>query len=476
MPAPGALGKAGKPRREPRRLDAPRPQGQFAPRMTAPRIWIDGFPLAHPLGTGITTYTRNVAATLRNQGAQLGILYGRPLPDRHDALEREVRFFDVAGPIGRPLGWRIRRMLTQPRGPLAVRVPGSGLVDVGLSSSAPSERFSTASVPPSAELWNANDMFGRGHVHFHMRRHLLDVRVDGPPPALMHWMQVHPLRLPGALNIYTIHDLIPLRLPWATMDPKRFWLRNVREIARTADHVVAVSEHARQDIISLLGVPPERVTNTYQPVFPPRESMPEPMSLARLRGAHGLEPRGYFLFLSTVEPRKNLARLIDAYLASGSDTPLVIVGQLGLNAREELHLLSEAGGTRSADGRVRHLGYLPRLDVDVLLRHAKALLFPSLYEGFGLPVIEAMAAGTAVLTSTTSCLPEIAGDAALLVEPTDTRALAEGLRALDADTELRARLEGAGPARAALFSPERYAARLAALHARLGVPLPGAAA
>jgi glycosyltransferase involved in cell wall biosynthesis len=259
------------------------------------------------------------------------------------------------------------------------------------------------------------------------------------------------------------------------MDPKRFWLRNVREIARTADHIVTVSEHARRDIISLLGVAPERVTNTYQPVFAPRHAVDPAMSLARLRGAHGLEPRGYFLFLSTVEPRKNLSRLLDAYFASGSTTPFVILGQAGLHGREELRLLTERDGTRSADGRVRHLGYVPRLDVDVLLRHARALLFPSLYEGFGLPVVEAMQAGTAVLTSTTSCMPEVVGDAALMVEPTSTQALAEALRALDGDDALRARLEAAGPPRAALFSPERYAARLRELHARLGVPLEDAA-
>jgi glycosyltransferase involved in cell wall biosynthesis len=113
--------------------------------------------------------------------------------------------------------------------------------------------------------------------------------------------------------------------------------------------------------------------------------------------------------------------------------------------------------------------------VDVLLHHARALLFPSLYEGFGLPVIEAMQAGTAVLTSNTSCMPEVVGDAALMVDPSDTQALTEALRALDADDTLRARLEDAGPGRAALFSPQRYAARLRDLHARLGVPLEDAA-
>jgi glycosyltransferase involved in cell wall biosynthesis len=439
-----------------------------------PRIWLDGFPLAFPKGTGISTYTRGVAKTLRGQRARLGLLYGRMLPAELDPMEREVRFFDAAGPVRRHLALRLLRLALGPRGPTAEPVHRQDVVETGLASAAPASRFSTASVPPAEELWNADDLFGRGRVHLAITRRLMPVRVGGTPPALMHWMQAHPLRLVGAPNIYTIHDLIPLRLPWSTMEPKRAWLRMVREIARTADHIVTVSEHSRRDIIALLGVDPSRVTNTYQPVFPPPPGLDEGMALARLRGAHGLEPRGYFLFISTIEPRKNLARLLDAYLASGSETPVVIVGGRGHGAKRELRLLTEADGTRGAGGRIRHLGYVPRLDVDLLLRHAKALLFPSLYEGFGLPVIEAMQGGTAVLTSSTSCLPEVAGDAALLVDPTDTRALAEGLRALDADAGLRGRLEAAGPARAALFSPERYAARLGALHARLGVPLPGA--
>jgi len=167
--------------------------------------------------------------------------------------------------------------------------------------------------------------------------------------------------------------------------------------------------------------------------------------------------------------------MLDAYLASGSQTPFIIVGGLAHHGKQELRLLTEANGTRSADGRIRYLGYVPQLDVDILLSHARALCFPSLYEGFGLPAVEAMQAGTAVLTSNTSCLPEVVGDAALTVTPTDTRALAEALRALDEDEGLRRRLEAGGPARAALFSPARYAQRLGALYARLGINLPGCA-
>ncbi len=437
---------------------------------SGPRIWLDGFPLSHPLGTGITTYTRGFGRTLLAAGARAGVLFGRPLPDTHPADEREVRLFDAGAAIGRPLRWRLGRMLTQPGGPLAVPVQRQ-VVDHGAIPASAVRHFSPASVPPGLEIWNANDMFGRGHVGFGLRGRLQPVQVQGPPPAVMHWMQVHPLRMPGALNTYTIHDLIPLRLPWSTRDPKRLWFANVRAIAATAEHILTVSEHARRDIMGLLGVPPERVTNTYQAVFPPAPLADGRQGEARLRGVLGLEPGGYYLFLSTVEPRKNIPRLLDAYHAADPRRPLVIVGQKGLHFEEQLRLLTEAGGTRTPDGRVRYLDYLPRLDVDTLLRHARALLFPSLYEGFGLPAVEAMLVGTPVLTSSTTSLPEVVGDAALTVDPTDTQALAEGIRALEADDDLCGRLSAAGPAQAALFSPERYRARLEEVHRRLGVPL-----
>ncbi len=429
---------------------------------------MDGFPLTLSHGTGITTYARGHAATLRRLGVSLGMLYGRPLPAMADPSEREVRFFDARVLAGRPLHQRFLSLLRQPRGPLAQSIPLSRMVDTTATSAITYETFATANLPDVDELWNADDAFGRAQLHFAVRRSLMTIRVP-QPPALMHWTHIHPVRLAGTRNIYTVHDLIPLRLPWATLDFKANWLNTVRMLARQADHIVTVSEHARQDLIQQIGIPQDRVTNTYQAVFPPMFEMPEEMSVARLRRAHQLEPKGYFLFLSRIEPRKNLARMLDAYIASGSQTPFIIVGGLAHHGRQELRLLTEADGTRSADGRIRYLGYVPQLDVEILLRHARVLCFASLYEGFGLPAVEAMQAGTAVLTSTTSCMPEVVADAALAVTPTDTRALAEAMQALDQNDELRRGLEQAGPKRAAYFNPERYAGRLRDLYARLGI-------
>lgn len=429
---------------------------------------MDGFGLSLVGGTGIATYSRGLAATLGETGLGLGLLYGRPMPEGGDAMAREIAFFDSQTRLRRPLLRRLLGMLGRQR---AMPVQATGAVERALTSAGLHQTFSTANVPASDALWNANDIFGRAVVNMRVRGRLLHLAAQGgPPPDLMHWTHMHGLRLAGARNVYTIHDAIPLRLPWATLDHKGAWLRTARAVAATAEHIITVSEHSRQDLISLLDIPEERITNTYQPVFPPTHGLDPRMSRERLAAVFGLEDRGYHLCLSAVDPRKNLARALDAYAASGITRPMVIVGGKSGNAEPELRLLTEANGTRSRDGRIRHLGYLPRTDVDVLLRHARSLCFPTLYEGFGLPAIEAMQAGTAVLTSTASCMPEVVGDAALKVNPTDLRALTEAMMALDSDDDLRGRLEAEGPGRAALFTPARHKARLAALHARLGVP------
>jgi glycosyltransferase involved in cell wall biosynthesis len=260
-------------------------------------------------------------------------------------------------------------------------------------------------------------------------------------------------------------------------------------IAREAAHIVTVSETSKRDIMSLLGVPEERITNTYQAVDIPRKlsEKPEDVARAEIEGSFGLGWKGYFLFFGAIEPKKNLARLLEAHLASGVEAPLVICGRQAWDAERELALLYEDDvSERDKDGRMRGrtlkrklrdriilLDYAPFRLLVSLVRGAKAVLFPSLYEGFGLPVLEAMHLGTPVMTSNTASLPEVAGDAALLVDPYDTRAMADAIQALDRQPELRAELAARGPKRAALFDNAAYERRLVELYAKLGVRLGG---
>jgi glycosyltransferase involved in cell wall biosynthesis len=296
-------------------------------------------------------------------------------------------------------------------------------------------------------------------------------------PALFHATHPVPLAVKGVPNFYTIHDLVPLRLPYTTLDNKKYFYRLLTSIVRTADHIVTVSEYSRRDIVEHLKVDERRVTNTYQAVDIPaavlaRSDDEVAGELARL---FGLEFGGYFLFYGAIEPKKNVSRLVDAYAASGTTLPLVVAGGRGWQNRTDLRKLRDErflnfridGNIVRRERQVRRLEYVPRDQLFSLIRGARALLFPSIYEGFGLPVIEAMALGTPVVTSNVSSLPEVAGNAALLVDPYSIADIARAISAVEGDADLRAAMTERGRTQAKKFAPEAYDMRLAQLYEKL---------
>lgn len=407
---------------------------------------LDGHNLALPQGTGIATYARGLAAAVAAQGFRPGVIYGAD-PGRPMAPGRVGGALRLA-----------RRLAGQAEiafrgGVLPVRAGGPGV----------------AGLPGDTLSFNARDCIGRADLHLRTTGGMLPLRLpQGIAPRAMHWTYPVPLRLEGAVNLCTMHDLIPLVAPETTLTSKPVFRRMAELVAGSATHLITVSEWSRQDIIRLLGVAPDRVTNTWQGVEPDAAALAlDQAALAGLLAGHGLAPQGYFLFYAAIEPRKNLRRLIGAYLSTDIAAPLIIAGKKAWLWEAELAAL--AGRENLPDGRVRLLGHLPRPGLMALVRGARAVCFPSLYEGFGLPAVEAMALGAPVLTSTASCMPEIVADAALCADPLSVPDLAQALRALDGDAGLRARLAQAGPARAEFFSPQRYLARLAALHGRLGL-------
>jgi len=439
-----------------------------------PRILIDGFNLALEQGTGVSTYARNLSYRLGSLGAEVEVLYGRAVNAKLKPLLREVAFFD--DPSQRMISTRrfrqVRRMLFAGVNEQVAAVPVTGQVVIDTYA---------ARLPHFDRLWNAEDLFVRTHNHFKLLKRVVPVRTPGPPPALVHWTYPLPIRMPGAKNIYTFHDLVPLRLPFTTLDHKRRYHRLCMKLLEQADHIVTVSEASRRDIINLLGADPEKVTNTYQSVELPPQFASKPENLARdeVAGSFGLDWKGYFMFFGAIEPKKNVGRMIEAFLASGSDLPLVIVGKQAWKSEQELKVLfddhikyiAQEDGRLVTKRKIILLDYAPFRLLVSLIRGAKAVLFPSLYEGFGLPALEAMSLGTPVLTSNTSSLPEVVGDAAVKVNPYDIRAMVEGIRALDADEDLRGHLSWAGRRQAAVFSAAAYERRLADLYARLGVEL-----
>ncbi len=173
------------------------------------------------------------------------------------------------------------------------------------------------------------------------------------PPAIMHWTYPVPVMLQGARNIYTIHDLVPLRLPYTTLDNKPMHMRLLTECLRVGDHVCTVSETSRADILQYFPqAAPERVTNTYQAVAPAPAAAGVEARERLVRGGFDLVPGQYFLFFGSIEPKKNIGRLLEAYLSTDIDMPLVLIGARAWKAEQELALLQHRP---PGDRRVRQV-------------------------------------------------------------------------------------------------------------------------
>ena len=318
----------------------------------------------------------------------------------------------------------------------------------------------------------ARNLFANARTYFSRTKEFVNLAFE-PRPDILHCTYPLPLRVKSARNVYTIHDLVPLRLPFTTEDNKRQLFRLLKKIAKEADHIVTVSENSKRDIIELLGVEEGRISNTYQAVDFPREWIERPAAAVanQLEGHFGLGLHEYLLFYGALEPKKNVRRLIDAYLAADVDVPLVLVVAGGWQNDAETRLLAERNeceGVRRRSGRgIHRLDYVSFATLVTLIRGARAVVFPSLYEGFGLPVLEAMLLGTPVVASCEGALPEVAGEAALLVDPYDTDQIARAIATIVSDADLRAELARRGPLQAAKFSVERYRERVAAVYAAL---------
>jgi glycosyltransferase involved in cell wall biosynthesis len=439
--------------------------------LTGRRVVVDGHNLLMPKGTGISTYARNLVAALDHLGASVEILAPVQFhPSRHWPELTEVRFLEGRGARSSPVWAQPLRDAQDllhsfaPGRPVPLRLQGIGSTE------------GRHALPSAVSFQLAYRLIERAEAHCFVLGREMELKLD-QRPDVFHRSYHHPFRIKGATNIVTIHDLIPLRLPHTTLDDKRSTFRILRRVAETADHIVTVSEHSRRDIISLLGVSEDRVTNTYQAV-----EMKESV-LARsaedvagaLEAIFGLEYREYFLFFGAIEPKKNISRLIDAFLGSGVRRPLIIVGAEAWLAEgdmdrindERLQTLRIVGREIRKESRVQHIKYLPRDLLMTLVQGARAVTFPSLYEGFGLPVLESMLLGTPVLTSNISSIPEVVGDAALLIDPYDAQSIAHGLRTLDGDADLRASLASRGTVQATRFSVDGYQARLDDLYSRL---------
>jgi glycosyltransferase involved in cell wall biosynthesis len=268
---------------------------------------------------------------------------------------------------------------------------------------------------------------------------------------------------PATRTVVTVHDLTTMLYPetygnWRA----RYKSAVIRAAVRRARMVITVSESTKRDVTRLLDVDPENIVTVSEGVAPEFRELVDPEAA---RARLGL-PEHFLLSVSRLDPRKNLVRLFEAYALARRTydvtTPLYVVGAPGWLHHEILSAPTRLGIAE----HVTFTSYLPLADVVAMYGTADALIYPALYEGFGLPVLEAMACGTPVVTSNVSSLPEVAGAAALLVDPLDTADLAKAIGRISGDEELRQTLRRAGLRRASDFTWERTARATLDVYAR----------
>jgi glycosyltransferase involved in cell wall biosynthesis len=269
-----------------------------------------------------------------------------------------------------------------------------------------------------------------------------------------------------AKTVFTLHDLIFLHYPEFHLPTNRWFLTlAMPRFLRAADAIVTPSECSRQDAIKFYNLPPDKITVIYEGAAPHFHPTADPTDLARVKAAYHL-PDEFILHVGTIEPRKNLARLLEAFqplLADHPDLHVVLIGKKGWLYDDFFRRLQELGLTE----RVIFPGYIAGEDLPAVYQLARLLAYPSLYEGFGLPPLEAMACGTPVVCSNAASLPEVVGEGGLLVEPTDTAALSQAIGRVLADDSLHAELSRRALAQAARFSWDTAGEQLTALYARL---------
>lgn len=375
--------------------------------MTRIRVALNAWSLLSP-HTGIASYTRNLALALEGSGAvNPRYFYGHGWSD-------ELRTTPMPG-MSAVKSW-VKKIVPRP---------------YALMRFVQQQRFDAGMRRQACDLYHEPGF--------------LPFRFDGP-------------------TVITIHDLSPLRFPEThpAQRVREFSEQLPKAIDRAA-RIIVDAESVRQEIVATFGVPPERVHTIHLGVS--AEYRPRSLSeMAPVLERHQLVPGGYLLAVGTLEPRKNLLRTIDAYIGLPqklrSSTPLVIAGMRGWLAQD----LESRIRQYEQRGEVRWLGYVPADELPLLYSGAAMLVYPSLYEGFGLPVLEAMASGIPVITSNRASLPEVAGDVGVMINPDDFDELRIHMQRLLEDRAEAGRLGRLGVERARLFTWQACADKTLAVY------------
>jgi glycosyltransferase involved in cell wall biosynthesis len=447
-------------------------------------VLIDGYNLQMPNGTGIKNYTYSLVEALQYLDFKTFVLTS--LQDSRDSVLSEVLFADERASEGINLRgdssvnsyvkntFKLIKYMAKLLVGKPCTVRFSGKVIFGDSP--------LQGLLKSDQVLNLEGAYDAARILHRLIQQQTTIRC-GIPIDIWHRtypllpLKVH-LRRPKA-NVLTICDVIPLKLPYLTRDRKDEYYRTLKTVLKDKPFITTISEQSRQDILEFFDIDPDRIVVTYLPIAPTPltcnqnnfvdSSIAKILNyeqLSRFLSRYRLKPQQYFLFVGNVEPRKNLLLLLKAYLAIHTSFPLVIVGKLGWKSEQDLAFLQSMLGSNWYR-RVKLLNFVHTNELPYLYQGAFSLVFPSLYEGFGMPPVEAMSWGCPVITSDRSSLPEVCGEAALYFNPYDVNDLQNNMEKLLNDDILRTKLIHAGIAKAKQFSLESFSGKLWGVYSQL---------
>ncbi len=419
-------------------------------------VLVDGYNLGLSQGTGIKTYGISLIQALKLLEADLNILFDFKFKNysEREQVIAEALFFDPR--------WREEENVLNKLSALKVLI-GKALKAKELKFQEivikDKKRNADNNILQDTGVFNANSCYQIANFLF--KKLQIETKINLKKKIeIFHATYPLPLQIKGTKKITTIHDLIPLRLPYTTLDDKEFFYRLIKKSIRNSDLIITVSESSKKDIVDIYKCSPEKICVTYQPLTIDSTNLEKDLDkISTSLNRYKLVNEKYILFVGAIEPKKNVGRLIDAYAALRPDLRLVIVGKKGWLWENEIGKLEALFG-KNFPRKVLLLDYVSAQDLKYLYQGAYCFVFPSLYEGFGLPPLEAMSLGCPVITSNTSSLPEVCGDAALYVDPYDVKDIADKLEQIISDRQLRDKLAQLGRERAKLFTMDKYLSRI----------------
>jgi len=431
--------------------------------MSKPNILVDSFNLGLQHGSGIKTYGVTILDAYQKLGYQVGIFADNKFISGKNPVLDEVMFFDQQFHLPKMRfntklinGIRDVSQLLKSKPvssfPLNVTSPN---INNYLSKAAAEKKYTY--------ICNAHDAFHSANRFYSVFKKPVSFKLK-EKPDIWHMTTPLPIKIKGCKTVITIHDLIPLKVPFTTLDVKNNFYFLFKWACKTADLILSVSEQTKKDIIDIYDVPEEKIQVTWQSVKPiePFKEDDKEFDQKYLAG-NKIKPDKYVLFVGNIEPKKNIKSLITAMSFVDPSVKLVIVGKKAWLWEDQLKGIKKYLNKK----RVVFMDFVDDDELAVLYRNAACLVFPSLYEGFGLPVLEAMQHNCPVICSGITSLPEVAGDAALYIDPYDYKDIRNKISAILKDPELRQSMIEKGKKRVEFFSPENYAKRLEKAYSKL---------